>query len=253
MPFSGVIFLVDRGLDGDENAGILTERGNHYVFPLDSSDARCKEATSDLGRDLKDQFLWQRGSKSTLVQYAEHEVDGRRVVVYRDLLEQLETQANYRRHMSMGDRGYTEERLAELSALMGVYVLQTSLPASERDAEAVFALYKDRWTVETYFDYFKNGQDGHTLCQQSHYRQQGLAFVMLVAGLIECEVRGRVRDSGVGMSVVDLLRDARALKADRHGDGWVINNCLKKRADRMKRLGVRLEAVPKRSGSKSAA
>jgi hypothetical protein len=217
------------------------------VFPLDSSDARCKEATSDLERDLKDQFLWPRGSKSTLVPYAEHEVDGRRVVVYRDLLEQLETQANYRRHMSMGDRGYTGERLAELSALMGVYVLQTSLPASERDAEAVFALYKDRWTVETYFDYFKNGQDGHTLCQQDYYRQQGLAFVMLVSGLIECEVRAAIARSGLGMSVTDVLMDARAAKADRLGDAWVINNCLKKRDARFRRLGVAMEAKPDRS------
>jgi hypothetical protein len=247
VPFEGVIFLVDRGFNGDENAELLAGNGNHYVFPLDSSDARCKEATSDLGRDPKDQFLWQRGSKSTLVQYAEHEVDGRRVVVYRDPLEQLETQANYRRHMSMGDRGYTEERLAELAPLMGVYVLQTSLPASERDAEAVFALYEDRWMVETYFDYFKNGQDGHTLCQQDYYRQQGLAFVMLVSGLIECEVRAAIARSGLGMSVTDVLMDARAAKADRLGDAWVINNCLKKRDARFRRLGVAMEAKPDRS------
>ena len=48
------------------------------------------------------------------------------------------------------------------------------------------------------------------------------------------------------MSVADVLRDARALKADRHGDGWVINNCLKKREARMRKLGVALEAVPPR-------
>ena len=82
MPFSGVIFLVDRGFNGDENAELLTEGGNHYVFPLDSSDPRCKAAVADL--DLPGTFLWQRGPKSTLVQWAEREVGGRRVVVYRD-------------------------------------------------------------------------------------------------------------------------------------------------------------------------
>ena len=246
VPFSGVIFLVDRGLNGDENAALLTENGNHYVFPLDSKDARCVEAVSDL--DLPGTFLWQRGSKSTLVQYADRVVGGRRVVVYRDLLEQLETQANYRRHMSMGDRAHAEAKLEELSPYMGVYVLQTSLPRDERDAESVFELYKDRWTVETYFDYFKNGQDGHTLCQQDYYRQQGLAFVMLVSGLIECEVGAAIARSGLGMSVTDVLMDARAAKADRLGDAWVINNCLKKRANCFRRLGVAMEARPRRAG-----
>ena len=244
VPFSGVIFVVDRGFNGDDNAELLCENGNHYVFPLDSSDARCGAAVA--GLDLPGVFLWQRGGKSALVQFAEREVDGRRVVVYRDLLEQLETQANYRRHLDMGDRGYTEAKLEELSPLMGVYVLQTSLAADERDAESVFALYKGRWTVETYFDYFKNGQDGHTLCQQGYYKQQGLAFEMLVAGLIECEVRDAVARSGLGMSVTDVLMDARAAKADRVGDAWVINNCLKKRSQRFRKLGVAMEAIPAR-------
>ena len=70
---------------------------------------------------------------------------------------------------------------------------------------------------------------------------------MLVAGLIECEVRAKVAKSGVGMSVADVLRDARALKADRHGGGWVINNCLKKRDARMRKLGVAMEAAPSRA------
>ena len=246
VPFSGVIFLVDRGFNGDENEKLFTQNGNDYVFPLDSNDARCREATSSLD-DLKDQFVWQRGGKTTLVQYKEHEIDGRRVIVYRDLLEHEEEKANYQRHIDAGDSGYTSAKLAEKAPYLGVYVLQTSLSKDSKSAEAVFALYKDRGTVETYFDYFKNGQDGHTLCQQSYYRQQGLAFVMLVAGLIECEVRAKVAKPGAGMSVADVLRDARALKADRHGGGWVINNCLKKRDARMRKLGVAMEAAPSRA------
>jgi len=81
---------------------------------------------------------------------------------------------------------------------------------------------------------------------QSYYKQQGLAFVMLVSGLVECEVREAVARSGLGMSVADVLMDARAAKADRVGDAWVVNNCLKKRADRFRRLGVAMEAVPSR-------
>lgn len=246
VPFRGVVFLADRGLNGDENEGLLARDGNHYVFPLDPSSARCKAAVADLS--LPGRFLWRRGGKAAIVEYAEREADGRRVVVYRDLLEQLETRANYRRHLDRGDGGYTEEGLARLAPYMGVYVLQTSLPASERDAAAVFGLYKGRWRVETYFDYFKNGQDGSALCQQGYYKQQGLAFEMLVSGLVACEVGEAVAKSGLGMSVPDVLMDARAAKADRVGGAWVVNNCLKKRDERFKRLGVAMEAAPARNG-----
>ena len=39
---------------------------------------------------------------------------------------------------------------------MGVSVLQTSLGA-KRSAQDIWALYKRRWSIETLFDYFKNG------------------------------------------------------------------------------------------------
>lgn len=250
VPFSGAIFLADRGFSGSGSEALFTERGNDYVFPLDSSDPRCREAVSDLC--LPGQFAWQRGSKTTLVQYAERRPDGRRVIVFRDLLEQLETQANYRRHLDRGDGGCTEEGLMEMSPYMGLYVLQTSLPEEGHGAASIFSLYKERWTVETYFDYFRNGQDGHALCQQSCCRQQGLAFVMLVSGLVECGVRKAIASSGLGMSVADVLMDARAAKADRLGDAWVVSNCLKKREARFRKLGVALEAVPDRKGQRPA-
>lgn len=50
------------------------------------------------------------------------------------------------------------------------------------------------------------------------------------------------------MSVTDVLMDARIAKADRLGGAWVINNCLKRRADRFRRLGVAMEANPQRAG-----
>ena len=48
------------------------------------------------------------------------------------------------------------------------------------------------------------------------------------------------------MPVTDVLLDARAAKADGLGDAWAVNNCLKKRDARFRRLGVALEARPDR-------
>ena len=62
---------------------------------------------------------------------------------------------NYLCHMKRGDRAYTQEGFLKAKDLMGVSVLQTSL--QDTPAEEVFALYKKRWAIKTYFDYFKNG------------------------------------------------------------------------------------------------
>ena len=66
---------------------------------------------------------------------------------------------------------------------MGVTLLQTSLGA-KRSAQDIWSLYKRRWSIETLFDYFKNGQGAVALGQQDYCHKQGLAFILLVSALI---------------------------------------------------------------------
>lgn len=241
--FQDVVFVVGRGFYSEGNVGLLTQGGNHYVVPLSKGLRACKQAVSSL--EMGGRFVWQRGQKASVVEFKDEEIGGRRVLTYRDLSESAMEQANYLRHMARGDRAYTRERFEELAPLMGVTVLQTSLPEAERDAEAVYGLYKRRWSVETYFDYFKNGQDARGLCQQDFHRVQGLAFVMLVSGLIHREVADAVTASGVGMSVGDVLADARMVKACRRNGAWVAVNCKKKRVAMLEALNTSLEVLPK--------
>lgn len=239
--FAGVVFVVDRGFYSEENLELLTRDGNDYVIPLAKSLRACKEAVEDL--TMTGRFVWQRGSKISVVEYKEQEVGGRRVLVFRDLSEAGVMQANYLRHMKRGDKGYTQEKFDELSPLMAVQVLQTSIPGKACDAEGVYGLYKRRWTVETYFDYFANGQDCHTLCQQDYHRLQGLAFVMLVSGLIHREVAEAVEESGLGMSVSDVLLDARAVKANLRVGTWTVTNCKRKRLKVFEALHTPLQVL----------
>lgn len=241
--FVGVIFVVDRGFYSEENLELLTRDGNNYVIPLAKSLKACKAAVSDL--TMTGRFVWQKGSKIAVVAYKEQEVGGRRVIVFRDENEAAVMQANYLRHMKRGDKGYTQEKFDELSPLMAVQVLQTSIAKAACSAERVYGLYKNRWPIETYFDYFANGQDCHTLCQQDYHKMQGLAFLMLVSGLIHREVADAVAESGLGMSVADVLLDARAVKASKRVGMWVPVNCKKKRLEAFEALHTPLEVVPK--------
>jgi hypothetical protein len=67
---------------------------------------------------------------------------------------------------------------------------------------------------------------------------------MLVSGLIHREVADAVAASGVGMSVGDVLADARMVKAAKRNGAWVAVNCKKKRVAMLDALNTTLEVVP---------
>ena len=74
---------------------------------------------------------------------------------------------------------------------------------------------------------------------------QGLAFAMLVSGLIHREVADAVAASGAGMSVGDVLMEARMVKAARRNGSWVAVNCKKERVAMLDALHTSLEVAPK--------
>ena len=239
--FRDLLFLVDRGFYSEGNLALFTSNGCNYVIPLARNLAACKEAVADMS--LPGAFVWERGRKSSTIECKEQRVGGRRVLVFRDTAEAGAMKANYLRHVKRGDKSYTMERFAEKKDLMGVVVLQTSL--EDASPEEVFGLYKKRWSVETYFDYFKNGQDSHTLCMQDYHMMQGLAFVLLVSGLVHREVADALEASGLGISMPEMLIEARKVKAAKRHGTWAACNCKKKRVEFFKKLNTPLEVLPR--------
>ena len=238
--FKDLLFLVDRGFYSAGNLELFTSNGCNYVIPLAKGLAACKEAVARL--DMEGRFVYERGRKSALVEFKEDRSAGARVLVFRDVDEAARMQANYLRHVKRGDGSYTMEKFADAKDLMGVTVLQTSL--EDEGPEDVFALYKRRWSVETYFDYFKNGQDAHALCMQDYHKMQGLAFVLLVSGLVHREVADALEASGLGISMPEMLIEARKVKAAKRHGVWVACNCKKKRVEFFKKLNTPLEVAP---------
>jgi len=165
------------------------------------------------------------------------------VLHFRDLLQQAQIQANYLRHMEMGTSGYTQGEARCDAALHG-----RDAAADEprgRTAQDIWSLYKRRWSIETLFDYFKNGQGAVALGHQDYCREQGLAFVLLVSALIMREASHAAQASGLGMSVGDILLDARMVKACRRFGKWEALNCKKKRLELFSKMNTGLKVVPR--------
>ncbi len=235
VPMENVLYIVDRGFYSKENIELFTLNGNSYIMPLAKNLKICKKAVSDLR--LEKYFCYKNGKKSSTIEYKDEIIDGFRVLTYRDINEAAALQTSYLQHIDSDGGKYTEESFMKNKDFFGVIVLQTSL--RDESAQEIFKLYKKRWSIETFYNYFKNKADFSALYQQDYYKTQGLSFIMLVCGLIHSEMEKAV--SGIkGKSVHDCLLEARFVKAIKRRGNWAVCNCKKKQVDLFKELNTPL-------------
>lgn len=228
-----MLFIIDRGFYSTENINIFSSNGNAYIIPLAKNLKTCRTAVHSL--EMHDRFMYQKGKKAAVVEYKDEIIDGYRVLTYRDLNESAAEQENYLRHIEKGDASYTKENFDKLKYFMGVTVLQTSL--EEHTPEEIYSLYKKRWQIETFYNYFKNKANYCSLHEQDYYKTQGLAFIMLVSALIHQEFEAACR-SIKGRTSQTCLLEARMVKAHKRHNTWVVCNLLKKQSELFKLLNT---------------
>ncbi|MCH3916673.1 MAG: transposase [Spirochaetia bacterium] len=237
--FRDTLFVVDRGFFSRDNLSLFSRDGNTYITPEPSNTAACRKATANLCFD--DEFCCARGKTVTaMVQYRQVDLeDGVRLFVYRDLLENGKARYNYTRCLEEGKSGYTEEGLAANKELWGVSVLRTDTGLS---AQEVYDRYKDRWKIETYYDYVKNYRRFTNLRIEGYYQEQGFAFIMLVVGLLHQSLKAAIKKTGrTTCSTLDAIIAARYMKLSKHGKTWRIDNKRKKDLAYFKKLGFEPE------------
>ena len=218
-----MLFIVDRGFYSTENINLFSSNGNQYIIPLAKNLNTCRQAVHSL--EMHDRFMYQKGKKASVVEYKDEIIDGYRVLTYRDLNESTAEQENYLRHMAKGEEAYTKEGFEKSRYFMGVTVLQTSI--EDKDPEEIYTLYKKRWAIETFYNYFKNKAGYVSLHEEDYYKTQGLAFIMLISSLIHHEMADAAR-AIEGKSIETCLLEARMVKIHKRHGQWTTCNCLKK-------------------------
>ena len=232
--FTGVLFVIDRGFYSARNLKLLSENDNMYIIPVPSNTDIFKDAMSDV--KYTDSFYYRSGKKHARVEYTSHKISELETVyVFRDIDENEKSRFNYLRSIELGKKGYTHEKFEEVKETFGVYVLQSNAPKS---AEEIFAGYKKRWGIETLYRYMKITADFNDLMIQDYYKEQGMAFLMLITGQIHQKMIDAVRSLDDNtISVHDVLLMARCLKMERRGSNWNLKNARKRDLDVFKRLG----------------
>ena len=229
------MFVVDAGFYSRANIEAFTSNGCSYIIPLQRQLLACKEAVADPRVDGR--FVYRRNRKASAVEYRDARRRGARVVLFRDLNKQALEQAGYLARIEQGAKGYTAEGFEEAKDVMGVIVLQTS--REDLTAQEVYETYKRRWSVETFFDWLKNGAGLASPGAQDYCKAQGLAFVALVTALVHRDLAEACK-AVKGKSVDDCLLEARMVKANKVGGRWVCCNLLSRQRELFEALGAPL-------------
>lgn len=234
LDFSGILFVIDRGFYSARNLKILSANDNTYIIPVPSNTDVFRNAMKDA--KYSDSFYYRSGKKHARIEYTSQRIsDTEYVYVFRDIDENEKCRYNYQHCIELGRSGYTQEKLEKNRELFGVYVLQSN---SAKTAEEVFAGYKKRWGIETFYQYLKNNADFNDLMIQDYYKEQGLSFVMLITGQIHQKMINAVRKlNNNAISVHDILLMARCMKMERRGNSWNLKNARKRDLQILKQMG----------------
>ncbi len=150
-----------------------------------------------------------------------------RVIAFKDQLMHDKLAFEYKKNI--GDGKHTEEEYEKLEPQFGVIVLRTN--DLKQTPSEVYVEYKNRWGIETYYNYVKNGLDLNGLHSQDYYVQQGIGFLTLVEGQIYSEVLKRIQEAKnpyiKNMSVEECIRVAGRLKLAQHPDNTWHQNSMK--------------------------
>lgn len=219
--FTDTLFIVDRGFYSRENIELFSQKGNRYIIPLSPNYKVYKAAQKNL--EFADTFIYERNKKRTAVEYKEKDIDGKRIIVFRDTIQNMIERTDYLTNLEQGKKGFSMEGFEEVKEYFGMIVLETNLDES---AQEIFATYKRRWKIETFYNFFKNRLNCEALNTTDYYASQGLSFVMLIVGLIHAEVSKAV-NTIKGKSINDVLLAARFIKVHNISGVWYVQNAKK--------------------------
>ena len=161
------------------------------------SNMKAYQAALKRGRGRLKTFIYKRREgihiiRSVVEYQISSDENGTRTIYYRNLHEAEGEKANYLECIEKSVPGYTEAMLETVEKTFGVIILETT---HDGTPEEIYKYYKDRWQIEIYYDYLKHQMDFNALGVQDWAKLQGLAFMMLLATLINGSIQEKLKQS----------------------------------------------------------
>lgn len=236
--FSNTEFLVDRGFNTEPDKKLMSSNGNTYIVPMISNRKDYASVIGILKFNKRKYFIFNKDNYASMIYYAEFLSgdESRRYVAFQDTTRAGAERQDYIKAMSAGRKGYTEEGLAENELYFGLFLLETN--NFNLTAREIFCHYKDRWSIETYYNYVRNDADFNALYQQDYFCMQGLSFIVTVSGMIYHDVKKAAEASG--LSVKEVMREMKKLKISLEGNKWIVQNKIKSVRETAAKVGFEI-------------
>lgn len=231
--FKEILFIIDKGFYSTENLNLCSQNGNKYIVPLKSHLLNYKEITKDYL--CKERFVYESGKKRTVIEYKTIIKNDIKIIFYRDLSMAALESADYLSKITPDNEVYTMEKYENYKNTFGTIVIQTNL---NKNCDEIYKLYKNRWQIETFYDYYKNKLDVNALHLSDYYQTQGLSFILLITSLIHTEFIKATKH--LKRNITELLLDAKFIKLHYKNKSWSLENVCKNHYELFTSLNINL-------------
>ena len=230
ITFKDTLFVIDKGFNDPQNIKLCSKDGNKYVVPVRGSSKIYKKLIEK--PTFSDFFVYKSSKKNTVIYYNCSIIDNKKIIIYKDVNESVLETSDY---LSKLGKKYTLEKFNKAQKAFGVIILQSNL---EESAEEIYKIYKNRWKIETFYDYYKNKLEVDEVYTSNYYRTQGLSFILLITALIHSEFVEKTKS--LKKNVTDILLDAKFVKMHYKKSGWELENLSKRHFELFENLNIDL-------------
>ncbi len=218
--FTNTEFLVDRGFNTKVDKELMSQDGNTYIVPMISSRKDYKYVLGNLHFDKRRYFVYNKNSYASMIYYQEFTAGSVRYFAYQDTTRESAERQEYIKAMDAGKSGYSESGLLKNEPYFGLFLIETN--DKKNSPEVIFCHYKERWTIETYYNYIRNDVDFNALYQQDYFCTQGLSFLVTITGMIYHDIK--VVADKAQLKVKDIMNETKKLKMVQEGNKWFVRN-----------------------------
>lgn len=215
-----VIVIADKGFDRSKGKSKTS-----YIIPLKRSSRLAAEAIKSIGGKL--------GMRDREVLCGKVKIGDRFYYAFRD----LDTESKERTSFFQSKR-FTMEKFVSRSDSFGTIVFESDL---DLDPLTVYRSYEDRWTIETFFNFYKDILERSKVNVQDDGSVSGSEFINFLASLIGIRIKRLFIEKGLDekysyKQIRSYLLQVSRIKSK---DGkWVQTRQLKYVQDILNQLGL---------------
>lgn len=223
--FKNVLYIIDKGFYNADNLNVFVKNGCHYIIPIQENTNDYKELLENIDF-TNEHFVYKSTNKKTVIFYTKMVTESTRYCyAFRDLSRHALECDDYLEKINSGKIVVSEEEKQRTMNNFGTLYLMSD---KEFEPGEIFANYKKRWNIETYYNYLKNKLDYEALHAQDYYIEQGLSFIILISSYIYYILKEKIKKTDY-QSVDELLLDMRSIKLRKDNNIYHTTSTTKKR------------------------